>query len=118
MDLIDGIHSIRAVSVGDGGICLASIVAEQEHLLAVKGVFRPGDVRQRADCLGTARVIGVLTVDEIDLLALISGRNHRRESIHTDSIRADVVTGETIELGKLSNMNRAKVEEVLPTLPH
>jgi hypothetical protein len=60
LDLDDGSDSIGAVSVGDGGVLLAGIVAEQEHLLAVKGVFGPGDVRQQAGGGGTTRVVGVL----------------------------------------------------------
>ena len=41
-----------------------------------------------------------------------------RESVHTESIHADVVTGEAIELRKIAGMKGPKVEEVLHTLPH
>ena len=37
--------TVGAVRVGDGGILLSSVVAEQEYLPAVKGVLGPGDVR-------------------------------------------------------------------------
>ena len=43
-NLIDCSDSIGTISVGYGGVPLASVVAEQQHLLAVEGVFRPGDV--------------------------------------------------------------------------
>ena len=44
LDLIDCVDGIGAVSVRDGGVLLIGIVAEQQHLLAVEGIFRPGDV--------------------------------------------------------------------------
>ena len=44
LDLIDRIDAIGAVSVGDGGVLLTTIVAEQQHLLAFEGIFRPSDV--------------------------------------------------------------------------
>ena len=43
-DLIDCIDGIGAVSVGDGGVLLTRIVAEQQHLLAFQGVFWPSDI--------------------------------------------------------------------------
>jgi hypothetical protein len=52
---------------------------------------------------------------------LISGRDHgggRKEEVHTESIHTDVVTGETVALGKVTGVEGAKVEEVLHTLPH
>jgi len=51
----------------------------------------------------------------------ISGRDQegrRQEGVHTQSIRTDVVSGETVELGKFAAMTGTEVEEVLPTLPH
>ena len=58
--------SICAVSIGDSGILLSGVVAKQQDLLAVEGVFRPGDVRQRAGGAGIPRVVGVLMVDEVN----------------------------------------------------
>ena len=52
---------------------------------------------------------------------LVSGRNHgrgRRKNGHTESVRANVVTGETEELKSIPTVKRAKVQEVLPTPPH
>ena len=52
---------------------------------------------------------------------LISDWNHggeARKSVHTESIHADVVTGETVELRKIAGMKGPKVEEVLHALPH
>ena len=42
----------------------------------------------------------------------------RNEGVHTEGIRTDVVTGETVELRKIADMKGAKVEGILPTLPH
>ena len=54
-----------------------------------------------------------------DVIIIRGGhRRGREEGVHTESIRADVVTGETIELRKFACMTGAKVEEVLHTLPH
>ena len=53
-----------------------------------------------------------------DVILIRGGHHRRREGVHTESIRADVVTGETIELRKFACMTGAKVEEVLHTLPH
>lgn len=39
----DGGNAIRTVGVRSSGILLTCVVAKQEHLLAVEGVFRPGD---------------------------------------------------------------------------
>ena len=53
--------------------------------------------------------------------AFISNQNHggeRREDVHTESIHADVVTGEAVKLGKLAGVKGAEVKEVLHTLPH
>jgi len=100
VDLIDGRNTIGAVRVGDGGVLLVSVVAEQQHLLAVQGVFRPRDVRQRAGGIGTTRVVGVSMVDEVD-----------------ESVRADVVTGETVEFREIADVKGAKVEQILPALP-
>ena len=44
LNLIDGGDTISAVSVGDGGVLLAGVVAEQKHLLAIERVLRPSDV--------------------------------------------------------------------------
>ena len=35
---------VGTVSVRDSGVLFSGVVAEQEHLLAVEGVSRPGDV--------------------------------------------------------------------------
>lgn len=43
-NLIDGCDTIGAVSVGYGRVLLAGIVAKQQDLLAVEGVFRPSDI--------------------------------------------------------------------------
>jgi hypothetical protein len=59
-------------------------------------------------------------------VVLISGQGRggggrkegRKEGVHTESIYADVVTGETGELRNVAGVQGAKVEEVLPTLPH
>ena len=40
-----------------------------------------------------------------------------RESVHTESIRADVVTGETVEPRKIAGVKGTKVEEILHALP-
>lgn len=66
LNLIYGSDTIDAIIVGDGRVLLAGVVAEQKDLLAVEGVFRPGNVRQRAGGGGTARVVGILMVDEVD----------------------------------------------------
>jgi hypothetical protein len=53
--------------------------------------------------------------------ALINSRGRggrSREGVHTESIHADVVTGEMVVLGKFAGMKGAKLEEVLHTLPH
>jgi len=54
-------------------------------------------------------------------VVLVSGW-HRRggggESVHTESVHADVVTGETIVLRKFACMKGTEVEEVLHALPH
>ena len=66
MNLNDGSNTIGTVRVGEGGVLLAGVVAEQQHLLVVKGVFRPSDVGQRADGGGATRVVGVTMVYEVD----------------------------------------------------
>ena len=66
LNLVNSSDRIDAVSIGDGSVLLASIVTEQEHLLVVEGVLGPCDVRQQAGSRGTARVVGVLMVDEVD----------------------------------------------------
>ena len=51
----------------------------------------------------------------------MSGRNHEgqtRGCVHTEGICPNVVTGEIVHLRKFAAMNRAKVKEVLHTLPH
>ena len=45
LNLDDGIDTIGTESIRDSGVLFSSIVAEQEHILAVEGVLRPGDVR-------------------------------------------------------------------------
>jgi len=44
LELIDCVDAIGAISVGDGGVLLIGIVAEQQHFLAVEGIFRPSDI--------------------------------------------------------------------------
>ena len=44
LDLINRSNAIGTVIVWNSGVLLAGVVAEQQHLLAVKGVFGPGDV--------------------------------------------------------------------------
>ena len=58
--------TIGTVSVGDGGVLLAGVVAEQEHFLIVEGVFWPSDVGQQAGGGRTTGVVGVAMVDEVD----------------------------------------------------
>ena len=65
-NLVDCGDSISAIIVRYSGVLLVGIIAEQQHLLALEGIFRPGDVRQRAGGARTARVVGVLMVDEVD----------------------------------------------------
>ena len=69
-NLVNRVDAIGAVSVGDGGILLTGIVAEQQHLLALESVFRPSDIRQWTDGVGTLRMVGVLMVDEVDWCSL------------------------------------------------
>ena len=38
--------------------------------------------------------------------------------MHTESVRPKVVTSETVHLRKLTTVDRANVQEVLPTFPH
>ena len=45
-------------------------------------------------------------------------RGEVRKSVHTESIHADVVPGETVELREIAGMKGSKVEEVLYMLPH
>lgn len=66
MDLVDGGDGIGAVGVWDGSVFLVNVVAEKEHFLAVEGVLGPGDARQRTDGGGATRVVGILTVDEVN----------------------------------------------------
>ena len=66
LNLDDGSDTIGTVSVGDGGVHLAGVVAEQKHLLVIEGVFWPRDVGQQAGSGRTTRVVGVAMVDEID----------------------------------------------------
>jgi len=120
-NLIDCSDSFGAISVGYGGVLLAGVVAEQQDLLAVEGVFRPGDVRQRTGSAGTAWVVGVMMVDEIDWCnshQRLESLKRKEESVHTKGIRADVVASETVVLGKFAGMKGAKIEEVLHALPH
>ena len=54
-------------------------------------------------------------------VVLISGRDRggrRKEVVHTQSIRTDVATGETVEVKEIGCVKRAQVEEVLPTFRH
>ena len=44
LDLDDGRNTIGAVGIRNGGILFGGIVAEQEHLFGIEGVFGPGDV--------------------------------------------------------------------------
>ena len=48
----------------------------------------------------------------------MSGQNQGGESTHTESVCADVVTNVTVHLRNITAMKGAKVEEVLPALPH
>jgi len=66
LNIDDGSNAIGTVSVRDGGILFAGVVAEQQHFLAVRGIFWPSDVGQWARGGGTARVVGVVMVDEVD----------------------------------------------------
>ena len=66
LNFVDCRDSIDAVSVRYDGVRLVGIVAEQQLLLAIEGVFRPGDIRQRADGAGSARVVGVMMIDEVN----------------------------------------------------
>ena len=45
LELVNGSDTIGTVIVEDGGVLLGGVVAEQEHLLAIEGVFGPSDVR-------------------------------------------------------------------------
>ena len=66
-------------------------------------------------------MIGILMVDEVywcNPHQRLESQKGKEKSLHTESIRADVITGETVELRKVTDMEGAKVEEVLPTLPH
>jgi len=38
--------------------------------------------------------------------------------VRTEGVRPNVVTGETVHLRKFTTVNRADVEQVLPTFPH
>jgi len=66
LNLDDGSDLIGAVSIGDCGVFLAGVVAEQQHLFTVEGVFWPSYVGQQAGGGGTTRVVGVVMVDEVD----------------------------------------------------
>ena len=65
LNLDDCSDTIGTVGVRDGGVLLAGVVAEQQHLLVVEGVFRPGGVGQWAGGGGATRVVGVTMVYEI-----------------------------------------------------
>ena len=39
-------------------------------------------------------------------------------NVPTESIRANMVTSETVHLGKFATVDGTNVEEVLPTFPH
>ena len=49
---------------------------------------------------------------------LPESQREKEKNEHTKGIRADVVAGETVHLRKFSAMDRADVEEILPTFPH
>ena len=66
MNLGDGSDTISTVGVWDGGVLLTGVVAEQEHLLVVRGVSWPGDVGQRASGRGTTRVVRIAMINEVD----------------------------------------------------
>ena len=118
MKLNNSSDTIGTIGVGDGGVFLGGVVAEQEHLLVVRGVFWPGDVGQQADGSGTTRVVRVAMVDKVDWGDLHEWPKSSRENVHTDRVRANVVTSETIHLNKIAAMKGTEVEEVLPALPH
>ena len=44
LNLVDCRDSIDAVSVRYDSVRLFGIIAEQQHLLVIEGIFRPGDV--------------------------------------------------------------------------
>ena len=113
LDLADGSDTVGTISVGDSGVLLVGIVAEQEHLLAVKGVFGPGNARQWAGSGGTTGVVGILMVDEIHChgprqQARLEGKG-MQERVRTESVCPDVVTGEIVHLRKFATVDRADV---------
>ena len=119
MHVDDGGNTIRTVNICGGGVRLAGTVTEQKHLLAIKGVFRPGDVRQRAGGAGTRRVVGILMVDEVDWCGPSSATGRkRREGAHTESVRANVVASQTVHLREFTAVDGTNEEEVLPTFPY
>jgi len=65
--------------------------------------------------------LGFWWLMKLTSVVLVSGWDRgggRKEGVHTQSIRTDVVTGETIELKEIGCVKRAEVEEVLPTFRH
>ena len=45
LDISDCGDSVSTVSVRNRGVLFCGVVAKQEHLFAVEGIFGPGDVR-------------------------------------------------------------------------
>ena len=45
LDVDNGGDSVSTVSVRNRGVLFGGVVAKQEHLFAVEGIFRPSDVR-------------------------------------------------------------------------
>ena len=65
-------------------------------------------------------MVGVSIVDEVDWRdphERPTSLRERKENVHTDSVRANVVTSETVHLSNITTMNGANVEEILPALP-
>ena len=118
MNLVDGCDTIGAISVGDGGVLLAGVVAKQQHLLVMRGIFWPSDIGQQARGGGATRVVWVAMVDEVDWCGPRERPKSRRENVHTKSVCANVVTSETVHLRNITLMKGAKIDAVLPALPH
>ena len=51
---------------------------------------------------------------------LMSSQNHggKKEDVHTESVCAKAVTGETVHLRNITAVKGAKVQKALPALPH
>jgi len=96
-----GSDTVGTISVGDGGVLFAGAVAEQQHLV-VEGALWPSDVGKRARGGVATRVVEVAMVDEVDRYGPHGRPKSGRESAHTESVCADVVTSETVHLSKIT----------------